>query len=175
MAWINDNRALSEAEMQNNAQLFYNNLKGAGASINLISGILGNAQSESTINPGRTEVGGGGGYGLLQWTPASKLIDWCNANGLNPADGDAQCARIRFEKDTGIQWGATGSYPLSFAQAWTSGESPEYLASAFLYNYERPLDPGATEIYRQSQARYWYNYLQQHSGVYIVRWEPLSV
>lgn len=172
MGWINEDRALNLAEMQNNALLFYDNLKRMGASLNLIAGILGNAVTESTINPGRGEVGGGGGFGLLQWTPASKLIDWCNANGLNYTDGDAQCARIAYEKNVGIQWGATGSYPLSFAEAWTSSQSPEYLASAFLYNYERPADPLATEYSRRSDARYWYDYLQEHSGVYIVRWIP---
>lgn len=172
MGWINEDRGLSDTEMQNNAQLFCNNLSGKRASLNLICGILGNAQAESSINPGRGEVGGGGGFGLLQWTPASKLINWCKSNGLDYTDGDAQCARIEYEKNAGIQWGATGAYALSFADAWTSTESPEYLASAFLYNYERPLDPGATETARRQQARYWYDYLHTNMGVYIVRWIP---
>lgn len=164
MGWINEDRALGLAEMQFNALLFYENLSGMGASLNLIAGILGNAVAESTINPGRGEVGGGGGFGLLQWTPASKLINWCSANGMDYRDGDAQCARIEYEKDAGEQWGVTGRYPISFLEAWTSSESPEYLASAFLYNYERPADPGATEADRRSQGRYWYDYLSQFAG-----------
>lgn len=163
MGWVNDDRHLSAEEMQNNASMFYAALSKMGASLNLISGILGNAQSESSINPGRGEVGGGGGFGLLQWTPASKLIDWCNQNGMNYRSGDAQCKRIEYEKNVGIQWAGTGMYPLSFMNAWTSQASPEYLASAFLYNYERPLSPGATEAARRSQARYWYDFLNQYA------------
>ena len=57
------------------------------------------------------------------------------------------------------QWIATDAYPLSFDQFKVSGESPEYLASAFLKNFERA--GVEVEAERRQQARYWYNYLSQ--------------
>lgn len=46
-----------------------------------VAGILGNIQSESGLNPDIWS--GDGGYGLVQWTPGSKLIDWCDSLGMN--------------------------------------------------------------------------------------------
>lgn len=40
-----------------------------------VCAVLGNFVDESNINPKSGEVGGGG-YGLAQWTPKSKLIKW---------------------------------------------------------------------------------------------------
>lgn len=159
MPWIGGNNALNLEQMQNNAKMFQTKMKSLGCSDSFIAGMLGNIQSESTINPQRVETGGGGGYGLVQWTPASKLIDWCASQGLDYTDGDAQCLRIAWEKDNNQQWIATTPYPFSFAQAWISNDEPAVLASAFLYNYERPADPGATEQLRKDQANYWFGYL----------------
>lgn len=35
--------------------------------------MLGVIQFESQMNPGQPEIGGGGGYGLIQWTPKENL------------------------------------------------------------------------------------------------------
>lgn len=67
-----------------------------------VAGILGNIQSESSLNPDIWS--GDGGYGLVQWTPGSKLIDWCNSLGMNYKTVDAQCQRIQFEMENGLQW-----------------------------------------------------------------------
>jgi hypothetical protein len=59
-----------------------------------ISALCGNMSGESTLNPNLYEQGYNHslsrGYGLVQWTPATKLMDWCNANSLSWSDGDAQ-------------------------------------------------------------------------------------
>ena len=121
MAWIvAESRPLNSEEMRNNAQEQANYMINFGFTANAISAILGNEQSESTINPGRWQsdiVGNmSGGFGLVQWTPATNIINW-------------------------------------------SKQSPEYLARAFLYNFERPADPAATAAARARQALNWFNTL----------------
>jgi murein DD-endopeptidase MepM/ murein hydrolase activator NlpD len=68
---------------------------------------------------------------------------------------DSQLARIDYEIDNGIQWISTSSYPLSFQEFRVSNETPEYLAQAFIRNYERPADQ--TQPNRSTQARYWFD------------------
>jgi hypothetical protein len=65
--------------------------------------------------------------------------------------------RILYEVANHLQWYATSSYNLSFSEFTTSQESPEYLAQAFISNYERPADP--TQPARSTQARYWFDNL----------------
>jgi hypothetical protein len=60
MAWISRNSALTQAEMENNANIVIAYYRSLGINDNTIAGILGNMQAESTINPEREEVGGQG-------------------------------------------------------------------------------------------------------------------
>lgn len=124
--------------------------------------MLGNMQTESTINPGlwesRDAYNMNVGFGLVQWTPASKYIDWANERGLDYMDIDSQLKRILYELSNGGQWYSTSNYPLSFASFAQSTATPEYLAAAFIYNYERPANYSTLST-RQTQARYWYNNL----------------
>ena len=60
MAWISRNSALTQAEMENNANIVIAYYRGLGINDNTIAGILGNMQAESTINPEREEIGGQG-------------------------------------------------------------------------------------------------------------------
>lgn len=158
MAWISGNRFLSMDEMKNNAILIRDRLLQDGWSITAICGILGNMQSESSINPGIWEgLNEGnlqGGYGLVQWTPATKYINWA---GANYQDGYRQLERINFEVDNNLQWIATTEYPLSFADFKISTDTPYTLAMAFLRNYERPFNPN--QPIRGEQANFWYEYL----------------
>lgn len=158
-AWVGGNNYLSQSEMENNAQMFYARMTAYGFSLNAIAGMLGNIQSESGINPGIWEnlepyVGG---YGLVQWTPYTNYSDWAGSGWEN--NGDKECERINYEFVNGIQYYPTTSYPLSGSEYKVSTHTPEYLAEAFLYNYERPSDPSATIATRRSQARAWYDYL----------------
>ena len=91
MAWIIvESRALSQEEMDNNAQEFANDMGARGFSSEAISGMLGNMQYESSINPGRWQgdvVGDySAGFGLVQWTPATNYTDWATANGYKITD-----------------------------------------------------------------------------------------
>lgn len=161
--WGNDfasSKALNMDQMKLNAEYIYNGLSAKGFTKESICGMLGNIQTESTINPGRWEsdrVGGhpkGHGYGLVQWTPYNKYTNWCNGD---PSTMDNNLERINYEVENGIQWIKTKKYPLTFRQFKTSTDSPDYLANAFLTNYERPRDP--IQPRRGRQALFWYDFL----------------
>ena len=65
---------------------------------------------------------------------------------------------------TNRQWWETSSYNFTFESFTKSTQTPEYLASAFLCNYERPASFD-TENTRRSQARTWYNTLTSSADV----------
>lgn len=157
--WVAGNRYLTQAEMENNAQMFYLRMTTYGFSLNAIAGMLGNIQTESGINPGIWENLDPfeGGYGLVQWTPYSNYSNWAGAGWEN--NGDKQCERINYEFANGLQYYPTGSHPLTAGQFKVSNDSAADLAETFLYNYERPSDPSASVAARRSQGTAWYQYL----------------
>jgi murein DD-endopeptidase MepM/ murein hydrolase activator NlpD len=146
MGWIappDGNTYLNNSQKLNNAQLVANHFIATGWTPNAISALCGNMSGESTLNPNLYEQGYGHslsrGYGLVQWTPATKLMNWCSANSLDWSDGDAQLSRIDYEQLNKIQWISKTSYNyMSFNQFTTSTESVDYLTEAFIWSYERP-------------------------------------
>lgn len=158
MPWISGNRYLDLEEMQNNALLIRDYFITKGWTLNAICGMLGNIQTESTINPDLWESldqgNLSGGYGLVQWTPASKYIDWA---GVNYQDGTKQCDRIIYEVENNLQWISTSTYPMTFQEFIISTDTPYNLAMVFIKNYERPFNPN--QPIRGEQANYWYEYL----------------
>lgn len=162
MAWIGGNRYLSQSEMKNNATIVWNYLGSKGWTINAVSALLGNMQSESTINPNIWEsltVDYSRGYGLVQWTPATKYIDWAGADWEN---GDKELDRIIYEVDNGLQWFSNPNAPIvnppiTFKEFTTSTESPATLANYFLWYYEHPAE--TIQPIRAEQANAWYEFL----------------
>ncbi len=158
---IGANRYLTMEEMQNNAIYIYWYLSRKGWTLNAIAGMLGNMQTESTINPGiwqsLDEGNTAGGFGLVQWTPATNLIYWAHEFGLDYTKMDTQLWRIEWELENGEQYYATSEYPETFAEFKASTADPYYLGMAFLANYERPENPNQPA--RGEQAEYWYTYL----------------
>lgn len=172
---ISSNSYLNEADMANNATYIWQWLGSRGWTLNAVAGLLGNCESESTINPGlwqgRNEGAVNLGLGLTQWTPASKLIAWCNERGYSYTDMDSQLMRLIWELESpdADQYYKTSTYPETFAEFVTSTKDPYYLACAFCKNYERPKDPDLNE--RGTQAEKWFTYL---SGIPITPggWRP---
>ena len=166
MAVTSGNFWLNQEQMEGNASYIWEKLSAQGWTIQAVSGMLGNMQSESTINPGiwqnldpsNPELG----YGLTQWTPSTKYTDWCAQQGLNPSDMDSALARINWELENGQQYYPTDQYPLTFAEFKVSTQTPYYLAGAFLYNYERPAEPNPD--LRGTRANTWYEYLTGQPG-----------
>lgn len=163
---IVSNQYLSLEEMTINAEYIVSHLMSRGWSKNAVAGMLGNMQTESTINSGlwqnRDEGNLSLGFGLVQWTPATKYIDWANENGYAIDDIDGQLERLEYEIQNKLQWIPTTNYPLSFASFKVSTETPEYLAQAFLKNYERPKNQN--QPLRSTQARYWFDNLTGEGG-----------
>ena len=162
MTWISGNRYLNESEMQNNATIIYKYLTEKGWSINAICAMLGNMQSESTINPGIWQSLDEGntslGFGLVQWTPSTNYTDWAISNGFEISDGLGQLKWIDEVTTSFGQWIKTDSYNLTFEEFKTSSNSAEWLASAFLKNFERA--GVEVEDQRRSQASEWFAFFE---------------
>lgn len=155
---ISKNAYLDMEEMTINAQYIMGYLLTAGWTKEAIAGVLGNMQSESTINPGIWQNLDEGnmslGFGLVQWTPASKYIDWANSRGLPYKEMDSNLKRIEYEVENNIQWIHSD---MTFKQFTQLTSSPEECAELFLRHYERPANPNQPN--RATQARYWYDNL----------------
>ena len=145
-----------------NAQYIYQYFKNKGWTCESIAGMLGNIQAESGIVADIAERGGGDGFGLVQWTPKSKLINWANSLNLDYKDLEAQCRRIQWELENSQQFYSTSKYPLTFKQFTQSTKDPAYLALVFLANYERPLNPN--QPIRSTYANNWYDLLVTRGG-----------
>lgn len=162
------------AEAIDNAKMIYNILSGRyGWTAQAVSGLLGNIAAESGYNPWRWQADIIGtaagspwpkkGYGLVQFTPAGKYInntDVWGYDGFNPnyigrpggvSDGTAQCIYIQ----TMPGYIRTNAYSLTFKEYQSSTRDADYLAAAWLYNYERPADPAASIAFRQDAALHW--------------------
>lgn len=168
---FNEHGTITQVEMENNALIIKDFFIMRGWSMNAVAALLANMEPESGINPARWEndaIGNlNGGLGLVQWTPATKLIMWVteefengNLENNNYLDGDNQIARIQYELLNNIQYSSTPIFKESF-QEWTvSNKKPGYLAAAFMLNYERPSNQGwGVQIARAKAARKWYTFL----------------
>lgn len=165
---INNTRPLTEEESKKNWLAFWQFFKSKGWTSNAVSGILGNSYYESTVNPNRwegdipfAEPVASRGYGLVQWTPWTKIIDWLTEKGYYPdvsKFGKGECERIQYEMENNQQWIATATYPESFREFSTSTKDPYTLAIEFLANYERPADLNQPQ--RGTKAREIYDYIK---------------
>lgn len=148
------------------ARQIWDYLRGKGWTPESVAAVLGNMQSESGIIADRWQsdiVGNmNGGYGLVQWTPASKYINWAKNSGLDYKDVISQCKRILWEVDTNQQF---IHKTMTFRQFTQSRKTPEELADIFIRNYERPKNPNQPA--RQVQARYWYDFFINEKSVEI--------
>ena len=197
MAWISGNRYLTQAEMENNANIVIAYYRSLGIADATISAILGNMQAESTINPALEEVGGSG-YGLVQWTPVSVLQNHCNTLGLSPyTSGDVQMQVIIPEIEgnpasinewyttsgfisnyynsgaTSDMIGITPQQFLSNSMGWT----PDKLAIMFMAGYERPNYSPSVNHYtqRMQNAINWYTYMGGQPGTFTPRLDDTGI
>lgn len=181
MSWISEDRYLSQSEMENNANIIINYYRNIGLEDRTIAAILGNMQAESTLSPTLNERGGGGGYGLVQWTPKSKLVDACTTLGLSPyTDGDVQI-EVVIEEITGPssirQWYTTSGFISNYYNSGATNDmvgisgddflhntmnwNPDKLAVMFMAGYERPsYDPMINHFLNRMQyAENWFEYM----------------
>lgn len=174
--WISKNAFLSYSEMKVNATNIYRYFRDRGWTPQAICAMLGNMETESTINPGIWEGLNpyAGGYGLVQWTPYTKYSEWYGSGWEN--NGVAECSRIQYEMINGLQWFENYSAPiitppLTFKEFSTSLESVETLANYFLWYYEHPavtIQPN-----RATQGRAWLDYFTENPPYVKKRKMPL--
>lgn len=180
--WISRASALNREEMENNALIVIYTYRALGYDDRTIASLLGNMQAESSINPERIESGGGGGYGLVQWTPQSVLQNHCTALGLSPYNsGDVQLkvipAEVTNTPSSVAEWYSTEAFVKNYYNSGATadmigikgsqflsnemGWSPSKLAVLFMACYERPsYDPDVNHYKRRQQyAEEWYEYM----------------
>ena len=171
MPWISGNRWLNQSEMENNAIFVWNtfNNMNTGWTLNAVCGMLGNMQSESTINPGIWEnlTPFWRGYGLVQWTPYTNYANWAGTGWQD--NGPKECQRIEYERLNGLEWIVDPNYPYNydFNTFHSSLDTPGDLAKAFLVNYERPIAsvvPTQLPI-RAQQAEDWFTFLSGQPSI----------
>lgn len=178
MAWIvriNDtaSQMLTEEEAKNNVLEVWNMLGSGTAdgvtwSEEAVSAACGNMWYESHVNPGQWELGHLNdftrGFGLGQWTPASKLVNWAATHGGNYQDGDTQIRMLATESG---QWHpstrpSAPSYnpPITWDEFKVSTLDVETLAFYYLVYWE---DPPESEIKPGSPS---YNSRVEHAKTY---------
>lgn len=167
--WIQSNKSLTLKEMENNAMIVIDYFRGKGWTKNAVAGLLGNMEKESTINPGRWQSGKvgnlEGGYGLTQWTPASKLFNYLDKEGLSRTDGDAQLGRIHWELNNKAQW-ITRIGNMSFYDYSRSTLPAGELTKIFTINYERPKNAEMRANERMPYGEKWYKFIVEYEDRY---------
>ena len=148
--WVvpTEQRYLTEVESKNNAHAFYNYFKGKWSDL-AIASILGAIYYESTLNPNIWQgldpnymPAQYEGFGLVQWTPYTRITNWLNERGYQVADyGIGECKKLEEEWASGTtnaEWIPTASYPETFQQwAQTTNKSVEYMVMAYMVDYGR--------------------------------------
>ena len=123
-----------------------------------------------------------GGYGLVQWTPKSSLIEHVNTLGLGDyTNGDVQCAcilsEVRGTPASVNEWYSTSAFISNYYDsgatqdmigitgsdflANTMGWAADKMAVLFMAAYERPSrNPSINHVEdRKANALYWFNYM----------------
>lgn len=149
--WISITQYLSDYlndDTINNCYCVAGNLLNYGWTLQAICGILGNAIQESFCSADMYELNATPprqGYGILQWTPYADLQAWMDREYPTwrtdlDVNGNAQCARIKYEYDNGLQYYPSSYSPeyLTWSTYVTSTLDPRTLAECFMWDYERP-------------------------------------
>lgn len=152
------NTILNQKERLTNARYVYRQLRQNGWSSNAALGVLGNMEVESYLNPGVffERNPNADAYGLTQWNPKSKLLNWLQSQNLSDNINN-QVARICYETtDDSLQWNRSRhSLNLTFAQFSVSTQPCTTLADCFLRCYEQPGNEDNLTAERQANASKW--------------------
>lgn len=113
-------------------------------------GVLANMSAESGIIADRNEIGGGGGYGLCQWTGTRKtrLEKWCDDNDCDPTSMDGQLWFLQYELEE--------YYPdvLEALESTPNTAQGAYdAAHMFCMDFERPKDKASEAVKRGNSAK----------------------
>lgn len=165
---------LTFEESKNNVIEMYDYLDslGKGWTKEAVAAVGGNMWQESTVNPGQWQIGYyenfNGGYGLGQWTPATKLKKWCESRGLAwRGNGNNQLKML--DEDSG-QWHENHSNPevptkppLGFEDFKKSTLPVVQLTEMWLWYWEEPNPSSAEKEKRIRAAEEYYKILGGHT------------
>jgi len=136
------------------------------ATLEAASAIAGNAIHEINCNPGGAQGYSEPpdmtkGYGILQWTPATKIFNYAQANGLPVGDMDTQIEFIWYQANYEPQNGYIPKEPYltphNYLAFLRSTMDVDYLARAFCINAEKWDATEESLNGRASRAVYMYN------------------
>lgn len=167
--WTNQypfNEGFTVENQQQNARELWGYFQSQGWTLEAVSGMLGNMQVESYINPAQWQLNtyiedpdpnNRVGFGIVQWTPWQKYANWAGANWRT--NYSQQPRRIQYELEVdrtspdSLQWLSQGI--MSFYEFSQSTQTPAQLARVFFTCYERGTVYGDRDTY----ANNWYQYL----------------
>jgi len=125
-----------------NAQQAYNFFIGKGLKDYMAAGIVGNMAQESGVQPNQSQIGGGGGYGVVQWTPPTALQAWAKANNRDVTSLSTQLDFLWY------QLNSTEKGALAMLQQSTDASSA---AQAFEQGFERAGIPAMANRIKYAQ------------------------
>ena len=165
-------RGLTAPQMEINALVIGTYLRSIGWSFNAMAAALGNWEAECKLNPNlptnkKFPANQTGAFGLPQWNPwGSRYGEYCRRNGIPiTASDDNQAARIEHQlayhewecRPGGGYWIPTQVNKYSWESWKRSQDSPELLAQAYYWEYERS---GSGAGNRPKLARKWADFLK---------------
>lgn len=165
----------NSATVLENATEIYNQMTSAGWTHNAACAALGNLAHESGMNPGQWQGGYfenfSGGFGLAQWTPATRISNYCGSRAESDmSDGAMQMRYLLNNNPT--QWSTyyinssgyssyykiTVPYYGSFAAFQNGTASVADMTAAYMVCWERPAAQYAALSTRQQYAAYYDEY-----------------
>ena len=171
-------KGLNQAAMQENVKVIAPIMLSRGYSRNAIAAMLGNWESECTLNPNWPEKSGfpsnrEGGFGFPQWTDWGNKIGWYadqlgvqyNTSDTNPiSEIEFELDYHEFECTKGLKgtgkktWYAKHGYNYTWTNFRVSLDSPSELAKAYYWQYER--STAWTVGTRAKQAEKWFEFIR---------------
>lgn len=133
---------------------------GYGVALPVIAALCGNAWRESHVNPDFEEEGGGGGWGLFQWTGSRRTAfeTWCVQSGFRFSDPYAQLQYLTVENFWQGSYGGISSLT-EFLESTSTDIT--MLVTAWLRCWEIAGVEALDE--RLQFANSAYSYIQQHA------------
>lgn len=138
-------------------QKTWNAIRGAGYSPIATAAAMGNIQAESGFNPNIIEAGGGGGFGLCQWTGGrrTQLENFAKSKGKSPGDIDVQLEFLLVEIANRV---SSNSLSLTYEgkkwrmSTWRDSQNLSDATTAFMACFEVPnQSPSINHISRRRQ------------------------
>lgn len=130
----------SDGTKEENKKAIWNYFKASGYSDEATAGIMGNIQAESGFMPDTHEIGGGGGYGLVQWTTKSykdQLKSYAAQQGKDVGDLKLQLDFLCIQQLPSFNWSKGLHRYFSNTEEFKQSNSIDKTTEAFMMCFER--------------------------------------